>query len=430
MAGSLRRNAVWQLVQTLFGTGTELLIVLVLAATLAPAEFGRYAVALSLTKLVFLLFEGRLHEFLTPKLSRYLGRSNRGVWMWTRWTTRAELLLNLAGVVACGVVSMIAPALSSEFDTLLLLAASAYNGANTFLKYSSLAVLRCLGEVRQAAGVAVVLGVCKLTGLGLVLHIGWSVPLLLFVLSAVSLAASAFQARMAISRLRRQAGGAPPPVRCRPLRRANLLAQRDLVASNYAVGLVELVHRELDMQIVAWLAGPEIAGRYRIAKTLAMTMLEALNPVVIVLLPALSRQLAYETRDVVASFLKRISRALGGIALVMATAVPLSALAYFHWMAPQQAQALAPMMILVAILTILSPLMWCQAFLVAAGRPQAYLKSSAAGAVLAFATMCALVPLAGANGAVVAYGLGLAVTTILAFIAARVVLKASPKGTA
>jgi O-antigen/teichoic acid export membrane protein len=429
MAGSLRRNAVWQLLQTLGSTGAELLIVLVLAAALESTAFGRFVVALSLCKLVFLLFEGRLHEFLTPKLSRYLGRSRSGAWMWTRWSMQAELVLNLAGFAACCLAATTAPALSSQFDTPLLLAAAAYNGSNTFLKFSSLAVLRCLGEVRVAAIVSLTVGALKLSALAYALQSGWSLPLLLTALSAMALAASMIQAGVAVSRLSRQAGKAPRPA-CRPLRHGNLRAQRALLASNYATGLVELMHRELDVQIAAWLSGPEVAGRYRLAKTLAMTMLEALNPVVLVLLPDLSRRLAIDTFGAVAAFLRKISRALTAIALAMAAAVILSTMAYFRWFAPQQAQAWVPTMILVAILTAISPWMWCQAFLVAAGRPQGYLKSSAIGAALACASAFVLVPVAGAAGSVMAYGLGLVATTLLARSAARAVLEAGTRGAA
>lgn len=429
MAGSLRRNAVWQLMYTLFGTGTELLIVLVLAATLAPAQFGAFAVAISLSKLVFLLFEGRLHEFLTPKLSRYLGRSVSGVWMWTNWSLRAELLLNGCGFVACCAVAAVAPMLSSQFDSWMLLAAAAYNGANTFMKFSSLAILRCLGQMRVAAIVSMAGGVLKLLGLALLLHAGWSVAPLLLALATVAFGASVSQAALAFFRLKASAGPAPSRGG-RSLRLRNRKAQQALLASNYATGLVEMMHRELDVQIAAWLAGPEEAGRYRLAKTLAMIMLEALNPVVLVLLPDLSRRLARDGREAVVVFLRRVSRVLAGISFVTAPVVVLAALGYFRWIAPQQNQALLPMLILVTMLTLLAPWLWCQAFLVAAGRPQAYLKASAVGAVLACACACALVPLAGAVGAVVAYGLGLMVTTMLAFVAARGMLKADPRGAA
>jgi len=427
MAGSLRRNAVWQLLQTVCGTGTELLIVLVLAAALESAAFGRYVVALSLSKLVFLLFEGRLHEFLTPKLSRYLGRSAYGAWMWTRWSLRAELLLNLAGFIACCVVALAAPAVSSQFDMHLLLAAAAYNGANTFLKFSSLAVLRCLGEIRVAAAVSIVAGALKLSTLALALKADWNVPTLLAVLSALALTASLVQARVAILHLTRRAGAALQR-KTRPLRPSNRKSQRALLASNYATGLVEMMHRELDVQIAAWLAGPEVAGRYRLAKTLAMVMLEALNPVVLVLLPDLSRRLAGDTFDATADFVRKISQGLTAIALVMAAAVILSTMAYFRWIAPQQAQALIPSVILVGILTAISPWMWCQALLVAAGRPQDYLRSSAVGAALACASALVLAPIAGATGSVIAYGLGLVVTTSLALKAARSILGSGTRG--
>lgn len=153
MAGSLRQSAVYQLLQALWGTGAEPLIVLALVATFRSAEFGLYAVALSLSKLVFLLFEGQLHQFLAPKVTRYLGRHSHGTSMWTRLLRRAEFLLNWVGAAACCAVAAVVPMLLSQFDVTLLLAATAYNGAYSSFRFSSLAVLRCVGEVRTAADI-------------------------------------------------------------------------------------------------------------------------------------------------------------------------------------------------------------------------------------------------------------------------------------
>jgi O-antigen/teichoic acid export membrane protein len=428
MAGSLRRNAFWQLLLTLFTTGTELLIILALAATLESEEFGRYVVVLSLSKAVFLIFEGRLHEFLTPKLSRYLGRNTYGVWMWTRWSMRTEMLLNLTGFIACCGIATVASTISPQIETQMLLAAAAYNGANTFLKFSSLAILRCLDEIRTAAYVSIVTCAFRLGGLVLASQAGWGLPALLLTLATMSLIASSIQAYIAISYLTRRAGAAPR-LAYRTLRHSNLKVQLSLLASNYATGIVELMHRELDVQIAALLGGAEAAGRYRLAKTMAMTVLEALNPVVLMLLPDLSRRLVSDADEAIALFLQRVSRALAVIALAMSIVVLLSTMAYLRWVAPQQAQVLLPMALLIGIFTALSPWMWCQAFLVASGKPQAYFKSSAVGAMLACASAFLLVPIAGVSGSVMAYGLGLVVTTILARSAVRRALKLKAQGT-
>lgn len=422
MAGALRRNVAWQLLQTLFSTGTELAIILIFAAVMVPTQFGAVAVALSMTKLALLVFEPRVHEFLTPKLSRYLGRSDRAAWMLTRWAVRLELSLNATAFVVCVGLAVAAPHVSSQFDTTLVLSAAAYNVANTLMKFSGLAVLRCLGEVRIAAGLAVGSGMFKLSLVGLAVAMQWSVPALLGVLSVVACLGSVAQVVGALRRLGQRTGEIILRPR-RALRPDNWRKQRGLLLSNYATGVVELMHRELDVQIAAWLAGPEQAGRYRLAKTLAMTMMEALNPIVLVLLPDLARRIAFDAPETVLAFVRRISKVMAGIGGVAAVAVLLATQVYLRVFAPQQHSAWWPVLLLVCVLAVLAPWMWCQALLVAAGKPGAYMRGSALGAALAILLACWLAPRYGALGSSAAFAIGLCLTTALAARAAGAQLR-------
>lgn len=413
---TLKRSALWQLVQTLSGTGTELVILLVYAAQRSPMEFGALALALSTTKVIFLLFEPRIHEFLTPKLARYLDRSRRAVWAWTKLARRAELSLNLAALAACLVVAATIPFVSDSVGNLLLVACALYTCANTLLKFSSLSIYRCLGEVRIAALHAVAVSALKLAVLGLCLHSGATAESLMFLLAVPTAMVAISQASKAMRQLDRRVG-APQRWPIAELRPANRRGQLKLVFSNYATGLVDIGHRELDMQIAGWLAGAVEAGRYRLAKTLAMCMLEALNPVILVLLPELARRMSQRDSASLAKFLRRVSAVLAGIGVVAGLAVLGASAVYLHMFAPMYGTSWIPLLLLLAGFVLLAPTLWSQAYLVAAGRPDTYLRASLVGAVVGLALAALSVGRWGAVGSAFAHCVGLAVSNVLALAA-------------
>lgn len=418
MSLTLRANSLWQLVQTLSGAGTELAILLALAAFLPADTFGALAVALSGSKMLFLLCEPRIHEFLTPKLGRYLDRHRRGSWMWIRWSRRVELSLNLAALTLCIVVAFALPWLVSAEHRALFIAASLYTGANTLLKFSSLAILRCLTQVRVAALLSALNGVLRLALLAVCAHAETRPELILPILASVSLATALAQAGIAERLLWRRLG---PPVAAagRRLKPSNRALQRRLLFSNYGSGLVEIAHREMDVQIAAWLAGPAEAGRYRVAKTLAMVTLEALNPIVLVLLPEFARRIASDAPLQTAAFLRKVSKILAGVGAGAGLCVLVGIAIYVIWIAKAQQSAWVPALILTITFSLLAPWMWAQAWLVASGHPDSYLRGSAIGATIALLLALVLVPLAGATGSATAHAVGLVVTTTLAMMAAR-----------
>ena len=417
MNTTLRRNALWQLVQTVSSTGVELAILLAFAAQRAPREFGALALALSAAKLVFLLCEPRIHEFLTPKLARYLDRSHRGVWVWVGLARRVELSSNLLALGACMVLAAVVPVMSQSVSSSLIAACAIYTCANTLLKFSSLSIFRCLGEVRTAAMHSVASSLLKLTVLGLCLRADASAEWLVLLLAIPTALVAASNAHVAAKGLARRAG----PRRAwqhSPLRAANRIRQLRLIFSNYATGLVDIGHRELDMQIAGWLAGTAEAGRYRLAKTLAMCVLEALNPVVLVLLPELSRRLSLPDLAALVAFLRRISAALAAIGLVAGLLVLGAAAIYLHVFARAYADSWPPLAVLLAGFVLIAPSLWAQAYLVAAGRPEVYLRASLVGAVVAVGLACAWVGPWGALGSALAHCTGLAVSNVLAMAAA------------
>lgn len=413
MGRSLRQSSAWQLLQTVFGTGSELAIVLAVAATRTPAEFGQFVLALSAAKLIFLLFEPRVHEFLTPKLARYLGRSCRGVWMWTLWSLRLEISLNSLALLVCGTASILLPAMGMPIGTAIILASGAYTFGNTLLKFSGLAILRTLGEIKKAAAFSIVGGICKMTVVYLLLVTNRNLPSMLWALTFIACATSIAQAVTAYHQLASRVRPRKYPS-VGALRAANWKNQRSLLVSNYATGLVEIMHREVDVQIAALLAGPLEAGRYRLAKMLAMTMMELLNPIVLMLLPDLARRLTFEGLVQTKRFLRKMTRSLGLIGIASALLVSSASAIYLTWFAPQQAQAWLPTAILILVFTTIAPWIWCQALLVAAGRPGAYLRGSALGAIIGMGLALTLVTRFGAIGSACAFGVGLIITTAFA----------------
>jgi O-antigen/teichoic acid export membrane protein len=413
MTALLRRNAMWQLLQTVFGTGTELLIVLVLAAWLAPREFGAFVVAASSCKIVFLMLEPRMHEFLTPRLARYLGRSNLGTWAWVRWATAAEGLCNAVALAACILALPNLPYLQEQVGFALLASAAAYTAGNTFLKFSTISILRCLSQVRVAAMFSVVGSAAKLALLGASLWAATSLPRILLGLSLVAAVLAAVQALFAYASLKAASG--PAAFRTpRPLRAQHLRDMHRTLGSNYGTGLVEMVHREFDVQICAALAGPVEAGRYRLAKTLASVTLEALSPVVLVLLPEFSRQVAAGAWQELRVLVRRLSWAMAAAGLLAASLVLAATYLYLKFVVPEQVAAWWPALCLVLSFAGVAPGLWAQAYLVAVGRAQIYFTSSGLGAALAIGVAFVLAGRFGATGSAIAFGMGLAVTTGLA----------------
>jgi O-antigen/teichoic acid export membrane protein len=425
MAASLRRGSMWQFVQSAASTGTELLILLLLAARWPAETFGVLAVQLGAAKIGFLLCEVRVHEFLAPKLARYLDRHPAAALAWTRVSVRGELACNVAGFALCALVVALSRVLGLPGDAAGLLACSAYVGANTLLKFSSLAVLRCIGRVELAAGHAVVGAVLKLVVVALALHqqlpAGWLMTALALpsVLVGLSLARSARAALAA-----RVHGRRPPPPRT--LRAANLVRQRRLIVANYATGFAEIGHRELDVQILAAVAGATTAGGYRLAKTLAMVMLEALSPVVLMLLPEFSRRLVLEDRAQLAAFIRRVAAILGAVGAASAVVVGLGAGLYLGWIATSQRGVWGVVAVLLAGMAVMAPTMWAQAFLVASGLPGVYLRASLAGAALAALIAWIGARHSGALGAAIGHLAGFWIANGLAFRAAWAMLPAAP----
>jgi len=431
MSFSLRRNSAWQLLQTLSGTGTELAIVLIVAAIRPPAEFGALAVALSGAKLVYLLFEPRIHEFLTPKLARYLGRHEASAWACTVWSRTIEQRFNLGAFLVCLAVALLLPRFSLSISSGLFAGCACYGLANTYLKFSSLAVYRCLGDVHVAAWYAIAGGVLKLFALGVCLYGGTSIETLVLALALPTALVSWGHAHSAISRLAARAGHV---VRTRMprLRPANRARQMRLLASHYASGLIEIGHREMDVQLIAWLGGTAEAGHYRLAKTMAMLMLEALNPIVLLLLPEFARRMAAAQRQGLPAFVRRITLLFAGLGMVGAPLVLGVSFAYLSWFATWQFASWKPLLVLVVGFALLSPIMWAQAYLIAAGQPQAYLTASLAGAFLALVIAAVLIGPLGAVGSALAHCAGLALATCLAaLVALRGVreLQAAARGT-
>jgi O-antigen/teichoic acid export membrane protein len=396
-----------------------MLVLLVLAARLSAPVFGLLAVLLGVAKIAYLLAEIRIHEFLAPKLARYATRHPGAAANWTRLAVRLELGCNGVGILLCVAAAFLGQALGMLDAPWLLVACGAYLGANTFLKFSSLAILRCVGRIDVAAWHAIAGALMKLGTLAGALYLAVEPAVLMLCMTvpslviAVSLVFGAHRALRALLGQPRVSATASTRLRSHNLRR-----QLALLGANYATGFAEIGHRELDVQILAAVAGTTAAGGYRLAKTLAMVMLEALSPVVLMLLPEFSRRLACQDRTGLAGFVRRISAILGALGLVSAMAVLAASSLYLSWFAPSQQEAWKVVAVLVTGLAVMAPAMWAQSFLVASGRPQAYFRASLAGAVTAAMTTWLATGPWGAGGAAIGHISGLWVANGLAMRAA------------
>jgi len=105
---------------------------------------------------------------------------------------------------------------------------------------------------------------------------------------------------------------------------------------------------------------------------------------------------------------------LAGIGIAAGLCVLAGIAVYLGLIATTQQHAWAPALLLTLTFTALAPWMWIQAYLVAAGHPQVYLKASAVGAGLALAVTALAAPRWGALGAALGHGIGLVLSTGLA----------------
>jgi O-antigen/teichoic acid export membrane protein len=410
---SLRRNVLWQVLQTGCTTGTELVVLMALAGYLGTVAFGAVAVTLSACKIGFMVVEPRIHEFLSPKLARYAGRHPLFAARWSIVSVRIEAACNGSALTLCLLGGALAHAVGIAASYALVAASALYLGSNTLLKFSSVAIYRCIGRVDVAAWYAVAGAVSKLAAMGVAMAVGCDGAGVLASMTLPSLATAACQAWIARRRLRLFLGTWPRRSSASTLRPANRRRQLRLILANYGTGFVEVGHRELDVQILAFTSGGVVAGSYRLVKSMAMLMLEVLNPVVLVLLPEFSRRLAEQAAADLAAFVRRVMKVLGSVAALAALGVLTGMAAYFHWIAPNQARDWLTIIVLVAGLFVMSPMLWAQAFLVARDRPHVYLRASALGAALAAVVNLVLSSLWGATGAAVGHVTGLLVTNSL-----------------
>lgn len=416
--GSFRRNTLWQLLQSVSSSGTDLLVLLALSAKLSAEEFGQFTVMLSFAKIISLLCEPRIHEYLIPRIVRAAPRTRRGVWVYARIGLTIELVGNLLALLCSALVFLIVPELlnAQASNIVLFPFAVFFVLSSTLLKFSAIAIFRSLGEVKKSAIIAMVIGTVKLGVLFVALFLlGCNVITVLILLSAIGLCAALMQVSIALIALRSQCG--ERPTRCaNTLRIGNVRRSARQVFANYSMGLLEIAHRELDIQMLAGLINATEAGKYRIAKNLAMILLELLNPIVLMLLPEFSSRVAKRDWSRVHQFAWKASRLLSVIAVVAACIMYLFIPFMVVRLLPTQVESLPLFEIILIGFVATAPLLWAQSLLVSVGRSDRYLLASAVGTVVSLSTALILVPTMGAIGSAISYAGGLLVIGAIAVI--------------
>lgn len=414
---NMLRGSLWQLLTSLFSSGAEFVVVLRLASCMEPARFGALMVAWSAVKIVFLLCEPRIHESLIPKLSRYLGRSRRGTWNSLRWGRRIEGGANLMALLACCLLAAgVALGQWHRFDAFLICACAVYGFGNTFLKYSSLSVFRSLGEMQGAACFAGSAALAKL--LILFLGPGEGAANRLLLMGVVVFGVAVLQGWWCGVRVAQRMEPTYGPSGLR-LSDAHRNHQVKLMASNYGTGLLEIAHRELDVQVLAWLTSPLIAGGYRLAKTMANLMQEALNPMILMLLPETSRRLSMGNWNELKAFLRRVTGILGILGASAGLSIIGLVWVYLTYWNPSRVDSVFPVVVvLIGTLALVAPWLWTQSFLLSLGEPQAYFRASAVGATVGLIAALLLIPRYQAIGAALSQGIGLGSTVWISKVVA------------
>lgn len=367
---------------------SEFLYTALLARALGPDAFGLLVVLLGIARICQGVTDLRVHEFVIRYAGTALSRA-----------LRIDLLSTAAGAVLAIAVTFALPQLiprAAGHEPLALLAIAA-TAAGWGGRFWSIGVFRLVRRVDLQALIQLAgsFGRLVVTAVWFALFSAGAAKALVIsaICSGVAAVALVVAAKRCAGGLADAGGGAP--------------GWRSYLAFNYGIGLLETAYRELDVQLVAWLGTLEQVSIFKIAKTFAGVVLQAVDPVVLLLLPQFARDIAARRFDELRRFIGQIAAGFAAAGLALGAAshfiipllLPLLA-------GPAYSASIGPFRVIVWCLVLTMPLLWTHAYAMAIGRPQLYFAASLAGVAVLVSLMAVLVPALGARGAAWAYGAG------------------------
>jgi len=396
----------------------ELLYTALLARALGPRGFGLIVMLLSVSRICQGLTDLRVHELVIRYAENARAADNgAALYATLRRALSLDLGSTLAGFALVVLIATVRPGLipgTSEHQTLMILAAIA-TAAAWAGRFWSTGVLRLFHRVDRQAKIQLGGAFAKLilTGAWFTLFAA-SIEAVLVIATvcggcaaAILVGAAMHVGRMEARQL--QSDG--------PLSADLWVGWRAYIASNYGIGLLETAYRELDVQLIGRVGTLEQVSVYKLAKTFAGAVLQAVDPVILLLLPQFARDVAAERIGALRAFIYQVTVGFTAAGVVLG----LSAHFAIPYILPLlvggvYGAAVGVFQIIVWCLVITMPLLWTHALCMALGRPHLYLTASIAGVATLIALTPTLVPFLGAAGAAWAYGASQIVVAMLTFV--------------
>lgn len=422
-----RRHVAQQAVASGSLAGAELAVSAIAAAALGPGGFGVVASAIAAATVCFALVDARLHEAVVALGSELESRNRAGER--TRLLRRlfmADLGTGVLGaLLVCALIPLapflpgslaLPPALLALGGAVLLARNAATAVCRSYLRVSgrfeSLAWLTAIGAVLRVAAVLPAL-------LGWVNVEGPDGPLLVLAMLALGNAASALVLVLPTVAIAMRDGLA---ARGEPLTREDVRRTLLYVRGSWLFSLSLVPLRELDVAILAALAGDSTVGVYRLARTGIAGADALLSPVHLAIYPHMARLWHHGHRAQLAMFLRRCTRllAIGG------TAAAAAGIALAPWVVPlvggaEYRPSVPLLQVMLCALPVVAASLWLLPLLAAAGFTHRTAAANLAGGAASVAIMVALTPSLGAWGPVMGYlAFAVAQTGAGAWLALRV----------
>jgi len=339
--------------------------------------------------------------------------------------TKLSLLLDAAcGALALLTILCLAPWAAghvlrdSQGVTVLLLAGLAY-AIQYVATDTALGVLRAFSRFRTLATVEVSGALFKLAAaLTAVYALGAGVIGVLWALVATSLLVNGALLTLALMQLRRRVSlRAPAPL---ALLRPCAPEMRRFLTHNYLISLSNMAWTDLDVTLVGYFISKEAVGVYKVAKSFAVAMSQAMDAVFLVVYPELAR--LWTQREF--ARLKEIILRLSGAMLAGAAVLYAAAFFAVPWLAPRllrpefgEAGTVFRCMGWGIILS--APFVWVYPYLMAAGRTDLNLWTAWSSTVIVVALYLAAIPAGGMIGAALVNAGSVSVFTVIGLALAR-----------
>jgi O-antigen/teichoic acid export membrane protein len=269
--------------------GLGMLQGLVVARALGPADYGRYALALALSSVVFLILDPRSGDALVRFLSEYLaaGAAERGRAV-VRLAFSVDAVWAALGLLLTIALAQPASALLHMEGRADLVIIVALGGAVAAPVATSRALLSVFGEFKSTSRVQIVGALIRTAAVCAVAFRGLGLAAVVWALTIAAAVESALFVTVAFRAARRRLGKAIMASSLAALegKRRNML--RFVVMADLT-SLVGAAIKQVDTLLVGALAGPREAGFYRLAKALTGPAGNVGGPVQAILYPKLAR---------------------------------------------------------------------------------------------------------------------------------------------